>query len=526
MSRRALPGLAHHGSGPQPLLFVMDVRCDRCQTEYELDDDSVAERGASVQCTTCGHTFVVSRQKPAGATPGPTTEMAAPAWVLTTEEGQDASLSRSDDAAEVDRRAPRRPRTTGSTRAGRERTPARRHGRVAAVLRSGRSGGPRVGLAHGRGRRQPETPQGLSVAARGYASPDEDDDDVLMGAPFARRRAAGPSRRAPRFGHRGGSHGRWASTTASASCCRSAHGPATSPSGIVFAGTRGRGGLVGSARQVHRVDTTAPAAAPDRSVRAPPAAPPPAAPSAAAPPPSQPRRRPRPPRPRSRAGRRAAGRCSARAAAAPARRRRRRMIRPNHNRRAHVVASSRAAAAPPPTDAPVRGRGYEQLVAEADRALENGNTAKAQKLIDEALQAATERRRRGDQLRLSAARQAEAARRDRRVQARAQPLARLSAGAVRPRRGVSRGRQPAQAIDAYKKLPRRPRRAARTRPPRAARFSELREPAARPSHSATATVPGQGSAPPPMPTPSHRSRVTRRALRTSPPELVAVGSQS
>ena len=51
----------------------MDVRCDRCQTEYELDDDSVAERGASVQCTTCGHTFVVSRQKPgrhADARPG------------------------------------------------------------------------------------------------------------------------------------------------------------------------------------------------------------------------------------------------------------------------------------------------------------------------------------------------------------------------------------------------------------------------------------------------------------------------
>ena len=67
----------------------MDVRCDRCQTEYELEDDSVAERGASVQCTTCGHTFVVSRRKQANTpTPGPTTEMAAPAWVLTTEEGK------------------------------------------------------------------------------------------------------------------------------------------------------------------------------------------------------------------------------------------------------------------------------------------------------------------------------------------------------------------------------------------------------------------------------------------------------
>jgi tetratricopeptide (TPR) repeat protein len=33
----------------------------------------------------------------------------------------------------------------------------------------------------------------------------------------------------------------------------------------------------------------------------------------------------------------------------------------------------------------VRGRSYEQLVAEADRALEHGNTAKAQKFIEEAL---------------------------------------------------------------------------------------------------------------------------------------------
>ena len=48
----------------------MDVRCDRCQTEYELDDASVADGGASVQCTNCGHTFVVARERPAG-TPTP-----------------------------------------------------------------------------------------------------------------------------------------------------------------------------------------------------------------------------------------------------------------------------------------------------------------------------------------------------------------------------------------------------------------------------------------------------------------------
>ena len=72
----------------------MDVRCDRCQTEYELEDASVAEAGASVQCTSCGHTFVVSRRQ--SERPTPTAHaaardgagMAAPAWVLTTEEGK------------------------------------------------------------------------------------------------------------------------------------------------------------------------------------------------------------------------------------------------------------------------------------------------------------------------------------------------------------------------------------------------------------------------------------------------------
>jgi len=73
----------------------MDVRCDRCETEYELDDDSVTEGGASVQCTTCGHTFVVG---PDGVTiaqivptpPGGLTDLGPQAadWLLATEDGQ------------------------------------------------------------------------------------------------------------------------------------------------------------------------------------------------------------------------------------------------------------------------------------------------------------------------------------------------------------------------------------------------------------------------------------------------------
>jgi predicted Zn finger-like uncharacterized protein len=74
----------------------MDVRCDRCETEYELDDDSVTDGGASVQCTTCGHTFVVG---PDGVTiaqivptpPGGLNDLMGPQaadWLLATEDGQ------------------------------------------------------------------------------------------------------------------------------------------------------------------------------------------------------------------------------------------------------------------------------------------------------------------------------------------------------------------------------------------------------------------------------------------------------
>src|SRR5215470_6123545 len=173
----------------------MDVRCDRCQTEYELDDDSVAERGASVQCTTCGHTFVVSRQKPAGATPGPTTEMAAQAWVLTTEEGK---VHRFRDPTTlqkwiVERRVGRNDRVTAPG-AG-----ARRLGDMEElraffdlVDQADRASAARLARPT-----QPETPQRTRLPGRGYASPDEDDDDVLTGG--RRSRGAGPGGRSGRL---------------------------------------------------------------------------------------------------------------------------------------------------------------------------------------------------------------------------------------------------------------------------------------------------------------------------------------
>jgi predicted Zn finger-like uncharacterized protein len=83
----------------------MDVRCDRCETEYELEDSSVSDAGTSVQCTTCGHRFIVTRRpssplhQVALATPSPTTgsspgtsvvapEPGVPEWTLSTDDGK------------------------------------------------------------------------------------------------------------------------------------------------------------------------------------------------------------------------------------------------------------------------------------------------------------------------------------------------------------------------------------------------------------------------------------------------------
>jgi len=82
----------------------MDVRCERCETEYELEDSSVNDAGTSVQCTTCGHRFVVTKgsaaaPQPQAALPTPVVghhiagpahdgEPQVPAWTLSTDNGK------------------------------------------------------------------------------------------------------------------------------------------------------------------------------------------------------------------------------------------------------------------------------------------------------------------------------------------------------------------------------------------------------------------------------------------------------
>ena len=54
----------------------MDVRCEQCQTEYELDEARVTEQGVTVKCTQCGHMFKVRRR--AGTPPPAPIPTAAP----------------------------------------------------------------------------------------------------------------------------------------------------------------------------------------------------------------------------------------------------------------------------------------------------------------------------------------------------------------------------------------------------------------------------------------------------------------
>ncbi|MBK9035914.1 MAG: zinc-ribbon domain-containing protein [Myxococcales bacterium] len=40
----------------------MDVRCEKCQTEYELDEARLKPGGVTVKCTTCGHMFKIRKR--------------------------------------------------------------------------------------------------------------------------------------------------------------------------------------------------------------------------------------------------------------------------------------------------------------------------------------------------------------------------------------------------------------------------------------------------------------------------------
>jgi predicted Zn finger-like uncharacterized protein len=59
----------------------MDVRCEKCQTEYELDEARLKPGGVTVKCTNCGHMFKIRKRTVTnvGITSPPTNGSATPA---------------------------------------------------------------------------------------------------------------------------------------------------------------------------------------------------------------------------------------------------------------------------------------------------------------------------------------------------------------------------------------------------------------------------------------------------------------
>jgi predicted Zn finger-like uncharacterized protein len=473
----------------------MDVRCDRCQTEYELDDASVTERGASVQCTTCGHTFMVSRPRAEFTpTPSPTTETAAPSWVLTTEEGK---VHRFRDPTTlqkwiVERRVGRNDRVTAPGAS------ARRLGDMDElrpffdlVDQADRTSATRVARPT-----QPETPQRLGAAGRGYASPDEDDDDMLMG----RRSRGGQRDRVSRLD----SDIAAGLTTMGMDDSMGVVLPRRNTARNVALALLALGGIAGGfyfgtrSGGLPKVGVaSAPAVAPTPAPA--PAAPPPAPPVAVAPvaapaaPPPAPAAAPAAPAPAAVPAAPSAPVAAAKHAPPPEE-----LPDPPQPTR---PSSGRSAAAAPSTGGAMPHK-YEQLVAEANRALENGNTAKAQKFVDEALKlqpSGVSAVTASAYLLLDRRKPLAAVGEFKRALNNAPNFPQALFGLGEAYR--SAGDTP-QAIDAYKKyLAAAP--GGEDAPAARRQLRELEVQPARPSHSATAPVPDPGSGnTPPMPQPA------------------------
>jgi predicted Zn finger-like uncharacterized protein len=330
----------------------MDVRCDRCQTEYELDDESVADAGASVQCTTCGHTFVVSRtgatlvggQGVAGLA-DPQSAPAAPDWVLSTEEGQ---THRFRDLTTLQKWIVER-RVTREDSISQRGGAWRRLGEV-DELRPFFAVVEQADRAHTEKTRTVARATALPVArrpepARGHVSPDIDDDDVMTTGRQLREGVRPVE--LPEVGFDPEEDFLAAGLTRRRRIAKIAGSVAIGlvAAGAAYLGFKEPHGFQGPPAASH------------------PATPAPATPVAAARPtlPPPPAAAPRPPAP--------VPTPSAPSPPAPAAK----------------VADDSAQAGAHAEAGPAKPKTYERLIADGDRALENGQTAKAQHMYDEAL---------------------------------------------------------------------------------------------------------------------------------------------
>lgn len=69
----------------------MDIRCERCGTEYEFDDNRVTEAGITVKCSSCGHMFKIRKKSfvlTEPVVPGQEEAPASKNWMIRKPDGQ------------------------------------------------------------------------------------------------------------------------------------------------------------------------------------------------------------------------------------------------------------------------------------------------------------------------------------------------------------------------------------------------------------------------------------------------------
>ncbi len=87
----------------------MDVRCEKCNTEYELDEARLKPGGVTVKCTNCGHMFKIRKRSPTNVGAAVETTRQAPRPVARNEGSTDEPTRTGRPAPRADEPAPPRP---------------------------------------------------------------------------------------------------------------------------------------------------------------------------------------------------------------------------------------------------------------------------------------------------------------------------------------------------------------------------------------------------------------------------------
>ena len=96
----------------------MDVRCEKCNTEYELDEARLKPGGVTVKCTNCGHMFKIRKRSPTNVGAAVDPPRQAPRPVARNEDSTDEPTRAGRPVPRADEPAPP-PARPAAPRAGR-----------------------------------------------------------------------------------------------------------------------------------------------------------------------------------------------------------------------------------------------------------------------------------------------------------------------------------------------------------------------------------------------------------------------